>query len=151
MGFFDKIKGAVKAVTGGAAKVTMEVQPETASPGSTVGVKLEVTSTGGEVKSAGMFIDLRGTENLRVKKNASQQLTNDLVLSKSTFNQEFQIAPEFVLGADETKLFEGTFEIPADIQPSYSGVYSTHTWEIRGRMEARGNDPDTGFQLYSIR
>lgn len=150
MGLLDKLKGAVNAVTGGAAKVTIEFQPALAYPGDTVKVKITTTSTGQEVKSKGIFVDLRGVEELALKKGDANTLEGDLTLSKTTFEQEFKIAPELVLAANETKTFEGSFQIPAGVQPTFKGTWARYTWEIRGRMEAFGNDPDSGFQPFMV-
>src|SRR5262245_18082601 len=69
MGFLDKIKGAVNAVTGGAAKVTMEFKPSVAFPGDVIAVKITATSTGQQVKSKGVFVDLQGVEGINIKAN----------------------------------------------------------------------------------
>jgi sporulation-control protein spo0M len=144
MGFFDKLKSAAQAVTGGAAKVTIEYQPQVVMAGDAVTVKISCTSTGAEVKSKGVFVDLRGLESVNVDKNEAN--TDHLVhTSKATFQQEFQIAPALTLGAGETKLFEGAISLPPTLQPSFQGHYTEHKWEIRGRLEAFGNDPDSGW------
>src|SRR3990172_3375379 len=122
MGFLDKLKGAVNAVTGGSAKVTMDFQPATAFPGDAVLAKISVQSTGAEVKSKGVFVDLLGTEHVNIK--------------KPSVEQSFQLAPDFVLAANETKLFEGTITLPSNLQPSYQGPFARHEWTIRGRVEA---------------
>ena len=145
MGFMDKIKGAVKAVTGGAAKVTVEYPKDPLMPGDSVAVRVTVTSTGGEVKSKGVFIDLRGNERVRINKRESQQLEENLDMSRDTFNEEIQISGEFVLGANETQTIDGQITVPPNVQPSYAGNLAEHRWEIRGRLEARGNDPDSGY------
>jgi sporulation-control protein spo0M len=149
MGFMDKLKGAVAAVTGGAAKVSIEYQPQVAFPGDTVQVKVTATSAGGEVKSKGIFVDIRGLEVLNVDRNFAG--TNiDVHVSKASFEQAFQIAPAFVLPPNETKQFAGSFQIPPTVQPSYKGVNAEHKWEIQGRVEATGNDPDSGWQPLRI-
>jgi hypothetical protein len=144
MGFFDKLKAAAQAVTGGAAKVTIEYQPQVAMAGEKITVKISCASTGAEVKSKGVFVDVRGLESVNVGQNEAS--TDHLVhVSKSTFEQEFQIAPALTLGAGETKLFEGAITLPPTLQPSFKGNYTEHKWEIRGRLEAFGNDPDSGW------
>ena len=144
MGFFDKLKSAAQAVTGGAAKVTLEYQPQVAMAGDAITVKITCTSTGSEVKSKGVFVDIRGLEVITVDKNAA---ANDQAVhaSKNTFEQEFQVAPALVLPPNETKLFEGSVTLPPTAQPSFRGTYAEHKWEIRGRLEAFGNDPDSGW------
>lgn len=150
MGFFDKIKSAVNAVTGGAAKVTIEFQPTTGYAGDQVLVKISVVATGNsEVKSKGMFVDLRSVEEVTIKKNVAGT-DNDIGVSHTTFEQEFKIAPDFVLAGNETKLFEGTIQLPANVQPTYEGHFTQHRWEIRGRMEAFGNDPDSGYLPFRV-
>src|SRR3990170_4011581 len=101
MGFLDKLKGAANAVY----------------PGDVVRVKISATSAGGEVKSKGIFVDLMGSENVKLPKGTVQNHNEEIHAAKTTFQHEFQIAPALVLAAKETKLFEGTFTVPANVQP----------------------------------
>jgi len=150
MGLFDKIKGAVNTVTGGGAKVTMQFDPPTGFPGETVAVKIQATSTGAEVDSKGMFVDLRGTERVDLNRGDAIGLDRSVTASNHTFEQEFPISGPFKIAPNETVEFEGTFTIPPQVQPSYVGARVQHNWEIRGRVEAFGNDPDTGYLAYRI-
>jgi hypothetical protein len=146
MGFFDKLKGAVNAVTGGAATVTIEaLQPAVA--GQSTQVRVSATSTGGEVKSKGIFVDVKGVEEVNiVDPNTKQKVSQ----SKASIEQTFQIAPAFVLGAKEAKSFEGTIQLPASAMPSFRGALAQHVYYIRGRVEAFGNDPDSGWQPLTV-
>lgn len=146
MGFLDKIKGAVSAVTGGGAKVTLEFRPPFAMPGEPVQVRVTATSTGGEIKSKGLYIDLRAVETVRVDKDEVAGAERDVNCSRETFTQEIAISPAFVLAPNETKTFEGVVNLPANCQPSFTGKLTQHEWTIRGRVEAFGNDPDSGYQ-----
>jgi sporulation-control protein spo0M len=149
VGLFDKLKAAVNFVTGGAAKVQIEYTPHTAVAGQPINVKVTATGTA-EVNSGGIFVDLRAVEKVSVSKRDSIELDNDLNLKFETFEQEFKIAEAFVLAKDETKVFEGTITMPANVQPSFNGKYVSHEWEIRGRVEAKGNDPDSGYQPMKV-
>jgi hypothetical protein len=146
MGFLDKMKSVAQAATGGAARVSIEYPSGSVKVGAPLPVKVSVVSTGGEVKSGGIYVDLIAKEHGSVKCNHCGQQAN---VHRDTINQSFAIAPAFVLGANESKVFEGTINLPAG-QPSYSGVV-THEWSIRGRMEAFGNDPDSGFQRIEVK
>jgi sporulation-control protein spo0M len=146
MGIFDKIKDVTNMVTGGGARVTLEYDPQTGFPGDTVSVRITATSTGGQVKSGGVFVDLQAVERVRVSR-ASEA---DVQTSHTTFNQEFRIAPAFTLAPNETREFEGVVRLPPNVQPSFSGRYTQHEWTIRGRVEATGNDPDSGFQPFRM-
>ena len=157
MGILDKLKAAAAAVTGGAAKVTLEYEPRGALPGDTIRVKVTAASAGAEVKSGGVFVDLRAEERIRVPRSAVAMQTKDSAFSmgdihveKNTFEQAFQIAPPLVLAPNETKQIEGTVQVPAGLEPSYRGPLSEHRWEIRGRLDAFGNDPDSGWQPLRI-
>jgi ribosomal protein L31 len=145
MGLMDKLKGAMHAVTGGAATVTIEFSPSFLYPGDSMQVRVTATSTGAEVKSKGVFVDLRGWEEVRVKNTGSNQ-TGFSTTSTSTHEKQIQIGGEFVLGPKETKSFEAQVQVPLGVHPSYTGPNAKHQWEIRGRIEAWGNDPDSGFK-----
>jgi hypothetical protein len=142
MGIFDKLKSAVNAVTGGAATVNIDVGAGVIMPGDPVSVKVTATSTGAEVKSKGVFVDVKGEEQVTiVDPNTKQKISQ----SKKTLEQVFQIAQPFVLGAKETKVFEGTIQLNPGAMPSFNGSLAQHAYFIRGRLEAFGNDPDSGF------
>jgi hypothetical protein len=147
MGFFDKLKSAVNAVTGGAAKVTVEVLQPSAVAGEPTKVRVTTTSTGAEVKSQGIFVDVKGEEQVNIVDPSTKQKVSQ---SKATIEQTFQIAPALVLAANESKSFEGTIQLPASALPSFEGALAKHVYWIRGRMEAFGNDPDSGFQPLKV-
>jgi hypothetical protein len=147
MGFMDKLKGAVNAVTGGGAKVLLEFSPAFVHAGDTVKVKVTVTSTGTEVTSAGCFVDLLGREEVRVKPSGQSSHHTE---SATSLDQAFPLAPAFVLAPNETKVFEGSFQMPAGHQPSFTGAHSKHEWQIRGRIDVKGNDPDSGYQTLRV-
>jgi hypothetical protein len=130
MSIIDKMKGAMNSVTGGGATVTLE-HSGTFKGGSTITVKVGATSTGAEVKSKGVYIDLRGK-----KKSTVGQVTGNVVAAA---NHEFKIGEDFTLAAKESKQFEALVQIPADIDPELD-------WEIRARIDTFGNDPDSGFK-----
>lgn len=149
MGFFDKIKGAVQAVTGGAANVDI-TYAERATAGSTVAVKVTVTSKGSEIKSKGVYVDFTGHEQVHVTKKDDAKLAEDLRVGASHSAQEFQIAPALTLAAGETKTFEGTIQLPPTLQPTFAGRYAQNQYQLRGRLEATGNDPDSGWKPIRI-
>ena len=141
MGFFDKIKGAVHAVTGGAA--TVEIQyAERVTAGQAVPVKVTVTSKGAEIKSKGVFVDFRGVERVTISKRDDSNLSQDYHRSADHSAQQFQLCGEFVLGAGESRVVEGTINLPS----SFEGRFTKNVYEVQGRLEAKGNDPDSGWK-----
>ena len=150
MGLFDKLKDVANMVTGHAARVTLEYEPKVAFPGEDISVRITATSTGSQVKSGGIFVDLRAIERVSVNHTSSSGSYETVQNSHTSFEQEIQIAPAFVLGANETKAFKGTVRLPTNAQPTFSGYYAKHEWAIRGRVEATGNDRDSGFQVFRV-
>ncbi|HEX8437777.1 hypothetical protein [Archangium sp.] len=145
MGLFDKLKDVANLVTGGAARVSLEYSPSVASPGETLTVRVTATSTGAQVKSGGVFVDLRAVETVRLPRGMATGVDQPIHTSHTGFEQQFPIAPAFTLAPNETKVFEGQVRLPSNAQPSFAGHYTQHEWSIRGRVEATGNDPDSGF------
>jgi sporulation-control protein spo0M len=146
MGLLDRLKNATNAVSGGAARVSVEYSPSVALPGDTVSVRITATSTGSQVKSGGAFVDLRAVETVRLSVvNVSSAGTSSTRSSYTSFEQQFPIAPAFTLAPNETKVFEGQVRLPSNVQPSFEGHFAQHEWAIRGRVELTGNDPDSGF------
>lgn len=141
MGIFDKVKGALNAVTGGAAKVQFLFGPAIMFPGEQVEVGLSAASTGQEVQSKGVFIDLSATELVDFKDGSG----NHVRYQEQTFYREIQVAPAFTLGPGESRQFQIVFLLPVEARPSFAGKLSRNQWQIRGRVEAFGNDPDTGW------
>jgi len=146
MGFLDKMKSVGSAITGGAARVSLEYPQRPLKIGEPIQVKVTVVSTGKEVKSGGIYVDVHAAETGQVKCKHCQQMAP---INNQTVKQSIPIAPAFVLQPNEMKSFEATIQIPTG-QPTYNGNIR-HEWKIRGRMDAFGNDPDSGFQVIEVR
>lgn len=146
MGFLDKLKSAGSAMTGGSARVSIEYPHQPLRSGDPLSVKVTVVSMGKEVKSAGVFVDITAAETGQVQCNQCQ---NHVSVNRETVNQSIPVGSAFVLQPSESKTFEGTVQIPMG-QPTYNGQIR-HEWKIRGRLEAFGNDPDSGFQVIEVR
>ncbi|PTL75250.1 hypothetical protein [Vitiosangium sp. GDMCC 1.1324] len=150
MGLFDKLKDVANMVTGGAARVSIEYEPQVAFPGENISVRITATSTGAQVKSGGVFTDLRAVERVNLPRGTTVGVEQPIQTSHTTFEQELRIAPAFTLAPNETKVFEGVVTLPSSAQPSFTGRYAQHEWSIRGRIEVTGNDPDSGFQAFRV-
>jgi len=146
MGILDKMKSVGQAMTGGAAKVSIEYPHQPMKLGESFAVKVTVVSTGKEVKSGGVFVDIHAVESGQVK---CKQCGHTNPIQNDHVKQAIPIAPAFVLQPSESKTFEATVQIPMG-QPTYNGQVRNE-WKIRGRLEAFGNDPDSGFQNIEVR
>lgn len=150
MGFLDKLKGAANLVTGGAAQVQIAWEPRVAFPGDSVNVRITATSKGSDVKVGAVWVDLHGSEVARLPKGTVTNVERDVDFLRLTTDQKFKLAEGLVIAGGQTHVFEGSFQVPLGAQPSLDGQFIDHRWEIRGRLETFGNDPDSGFQPFKI-
>lgn len=155
MGVFDKLKAATQAMTGGAAKVSIAYPLQAVFPGEPMAIQITVMSSGGEVKSQGVFVDLVAQEHVTASENATcprcqNKFSTPVREAKKTFEQSFPVAPAFVLSPGETRAFPVMLPVPSGAQPTYAGPQTHHEWKIRGRMQSFGNDPDSGFQVLRV-
>jgi|GEM_PF-1097088 len=149
MGIFDKVKDTVKGaasavgdaakgvtdkVTGKGAVVELEHVGEL-TPGGTVNVKITVKSTGHAVKAEGIAIDLYGEDDLD---EGLLEKARETVMREKGPKHLFKIGEPFTVEAEGTKVVEGSFTLPAELPEDL-------VWLIRARVEAFGNDPDTGW------
>jgi sporulation-control protein spo0M len=141
MGFLDKVKGALNAVTGGAARVQFTYGPQVMFPGEPVKLGVTATSTGQEVQSKGLFVDLAATELVDFRDASDTHVR----YQEQTFYREIQVAPAFVLAPGQSRQFDVVFLLPPEARPSFTGKLSRNQWQIRARVEAFGNDPDSGW------
>jgi sporulation-control protein spo0M len=146
MGFLDKVKSVGSAITGGAAKVSIEYPSQAFKPGDSLAVKVTVVGLDKEVKSNGVYVDIHAAEAGQIKCNKCGQM---IQVRHETIKQAVPVGPAFVLQPNETKVFEATIQLPMG-QPSYNGQVR-HEWKIRGRLDAFGNDPDSGFKVIEVR
>jgi len=147
MGLLDKMKSVGQAMTGGGAKVSLEYPIKPLRAGETLPVKVTVVNVSGkELKSGGVFVDIHATESGQVKCKHCGQMTQ---VNNDSVKQSIPVGPAMVLQPGETKVYEANIQVPSG-QPSYNGVVS-NVWKLRGRMDAFGNDPDSGFQTVEIR
>lgn len=150
MGLFDALKGAVDSMTGGAAHVTVEYAMTPFVPGQEVRVIIRVTSTGGQVNSNGVFLDIWARETGRVHvsihcSHCGNNASGWDTFSETTYEAQLPVSPPFTLGAGQGAVFEARFGVPGGVPGTYQGVHVRHEWLVRGRLDAFGNDPDSGF------
>ena len=53
------------------------------------------------------------------------------------------------IGLNETMvgiLIGRMIAVPPTLQPSFEGRWTKNLYQVRGRLEAKGNDPDSGYK-----
>ncbi len=137
--------GFLNFITGGAAKVEITL-PAVAFPSLPIAVKIHVTATDAFTCTS-VFLDVSGSEHVQVR---PQGATADVTATTSTLTHSVAVAPGFTLAKGETKELVGVVTLPPGSQPSYHGKHARHVWTIQARLEAKGNDPDSGWKEIRI-
>lgn len=150
MGFLDKMADAFNPITGGGAVVNIAYPRHPIKVGEWVGVKVYVTSTGGEIKTNGVFVDFKAAEQGRVNgygrcPHCNKNGYTTVEVNTTTVDVAVPLASPFVLPSNEQRDFEGTVQVPPG-SPTYRSRYIDHLWYIRGRLDTFGNDPDSGYK-----
>ena len=109
-----------------------------------------MTSTGGEFKTNGVFVDFLAAERGRVNgfgrcPHCHETGYTTVEVNTTTVDVAVPLASPFVLGANEQRDFEGNVQVPPG-SPTYRSRYINQLWYIRGRLDAFGNDPDSGYK-----
>ncbi len=137
MGLFDKAKNFM---TGGHAKVKIELPP-IAFPSTPITVKVIAEATA-DFDCNGVFVDVSATESASFKPAGADNTVNH---SASTYSTTVQIGPAFKMAKGETKEWTGVITLPRDVQPTFKGKSMKHLVSACGRLDTKGNDPDSGF------
>lgn len=161
MGFFDTIKGLGRAITGGGAKVQVNIAPATTKAPFRVSVQVQVADADIEVKN--VYLLLRSQEEVRIDKKGlmravsanvrdalSDGRLDGVVLREKTSDFRVNISGQATLKANQEYSFEAEVSLPADARPSYKGVKCDHVWSLQAGLDAFGNDPDSGWVEFQV-
>lgn len=103
-----------------------------------------------------MYLKVKSVEEVTVPRselprNGGQSATFDLHLDREiTPKTEFQVAEAQVLNAGQTYHWTYTVELPGNPAPTFLGHYVRHEWKFMAGLDAKGNDPDSGWQSVAL-
>lgn len=156
MGFLDKLKQAKNFITGGGADVSINFDSDTVGLGETLKITIMVAVKDADLNMDKAYIKVRSTEKVSVTDrdfDDGRTRTEQVRDSVKTWEQE--IALEDVgaqkLEANQSYTWEGEVEIPDHVEPSYRGKNAQHKYEIFVGLDVPGNDPDSGWQPFTVR
>jgi len=156
MGFFDKLKSVAKYMSGGGAKVTMEVlDPAMDRPFK---VRIHAAVADAEFKIDHVYLYLRAEEKITFPKDripkkegeATSPTTSDLTEDVQTFKHEIRVTGPETLAANGQYDWETEVSLPAGLNPSYYGRNATHKYFALAGLDAPGNDPDSGWIEFRV-
>lgn len=152
MGFLDKLKSVKNMVTGGGAKISLEVDRSIA-PGERVAVTVRCQVEGAAISATKVYVAVRGVETVNlVHRDSDTRGDRDRVHdTEVTFSKEFQIHGAVALPANSTHEWRGEVQLPSNVQPTYRGKHAKHEWEVLAAIDVAGNDPDSGWVDITVR
>ena len=154
MGFLDKLKSMKNMVTGGGAKVSLQLD-RTISPGEKVAVLVRCQVEGGDISASKVYVAVRAVETVDLvhrDRDRGQRGDKDRVHDDEvTFSQEFTIHGAVQLAANSTQEWRGEITLPNNVQPSYRGKHAKHEWSVLAAIDVSGNDPDSGWVEIKVR
>ena len=154
MGFFNKVKGAVSKLTGGGAKVTVMVNGNELKGDINITINAEVKDNPIEIKK--VYLWVKSVEKVDVPKNSLPQKMREsaafgLNLSNDRFpKKEYVVAEAQTLEGKQSYTWSIDIKLDGDVVPSYNGQFAHHEWLFYAGLDAKGNDPDSGWQKFDL-
>jgi hypothetical protein len=151
MGLFDKLKSIKNAVTGGAAKVYVDVSGENMKEPFSVTVRAQ--STGGDVKYDRVYLKVEGIEQVEVPdvdvvydEDGDSHRKREIVGARHTsFESDYTVASAGVIAENGQEEWTIEVELPSNALPVFRGRYTRHYYRVFAGLDCFGNDPDSGW------
>ena len=157
MGFLDKVKGLAKSITGDWATVTVHVE-EPAQRATSAKATVEVAVKDNAISIDAVILEVRCEEKIDIPDaEVSPRRSDDddeKVRARSTetaVEHEVRVAARGRPAAGSSTTFTGEIPISTTAPPSFVGRHARYQWQIRARLDMRGNDPDSDWQTFDVR
>jgi len=149
MGIFDKIKSVANMVTGGGAKVSVEVEnPSLKAPFK---VNIRATIAGADLKISKVYLWVKSVEkvtarNVEVAKSGGGTEKQDVQSEEDICQKmEFVVDGAQTLAAKQDYQWSKEIQLPLNATASYYGKNAKHEWLFYAGIDVTGNDPDSGW------
>ncbi len=152
MGFLAKMKSIANAVTGGAAKVSVAIEPW--DFGEPLRVTIRATAKDAEVPFNRVYLVVEGVESIEIPDfefsfedgSGERGSLRQVVRARhTTIRQEFEVASAGSLQAEQSGEWTVEIELPENAAPTYNGRFAEHHYQVFAGLDTKGNDPDSGW------
>jgi len=157
MGIWDTIKKAKNYMTGGGAKLYIDlVEEPRLRQAFKVEVRLDIDDA--EIEVDRIYLALRFTEHVQMeisttdatgKSHSSTERKQNIL-----FKEDIVLDEMLILNADEQYSYETTIKLPPEVLPAFEGVNAKFTWSLQAIIDKAGNNPESKLiyfePLYSI-
>jgi hypothetical protein len=155
MGLMDKLKAAKSSITGDWASLALSFEP--AARGGSVTATTDVTVKAQPISVDGIVIEVRCEEIIDIPNasahdgdGTSSGNLRRVTSTESVVTKDVKVSGPIELAAGSTTTFSGEIPIPASAPPTLDGRFARYEWQIRARVEMKGNDPDSGWQTLQV-
>ena len=156
MGLMDKLKNVKSSLTGDWAVVTVDASP--VARGGTLAAKTEVTVKSQEISIEGIVIEVRCHEYIDIPDAIVWEDSGASTISGTrraqgeadVVTKEVRVSGPTTLAAGSSSTYSGELQIPTNAPPTMHGRHARYEWEVRARVEMKGNDPDSGWKSLQV-
>jgi hypothetical protein len=155
MGLMDKLKAVKSNLTGDWATVAVQFEP--VARGGTLKVTAEVIVKDQAISIDGVVIEVRCEEIIDIPDasvydtgGALSSGTRRATNSETVVSKEVKVSGAAELAAGSTTSFSGELPVPTTAPPTMQGRFTRYEWQVRARVEMKGNDPDSGWQSMQV-
>jgi hypothetical protein len=150
MGLFDKIKQAANFVTGGGASVTIAPEGSEFDKSASIKVKITAQIKDATLSATAAYLDIRTREYVSLRKSINGK-TENIHEEHVGYTHKVQAVITTPLEGKQSYDWEVEFTLPSNAQPTYHGTMAHQVWEIKGALDVKGNDPDSGWIEIRVR
>jgi hypothetical protein len=157
MGLMDKLKAVKSNLTGDWASVSIQFEP--VGRGGTLKASTSVTVKDQAISVDGVVIEVRCEEIIDIpnatvyENNSSTSIgtgTHRATNSEAVVTKEAKVSGPAELAGGSTTTYSGELVIPTTAPPTMQGRFARYEWQVRARVEMKGNDPDSGWQSFQV-
>jgi len=150
MSFYDAIINIKNLVTGGSAKVLLEI--DSAKRDKPFNITMRVIVADEKLEIEGAYLIIQSVEDIRMPNNhapikdAEGFKKKEIVSSHTvTSEQKIEISEKLELEGNEEYVWNAIAELSPNNQPAYEGKYCKHHYRAKAYIDCYGNDPDSGW------
>jgi hypothetical protein len=156
MGLMDKLKAVKSNLTGDWANVTIQFDP--VGRGGSMNVTTDVSVKDKEISIDGVVIEVRCQEIIdnpnatvfEANSSTSRSATGRATSDQEVVEKKVSVSGPVTLAAGSSTTYSGSIEVPKSAPPTMNGRYARYEWQVRARLEMKGNDPDSGWQSFQV-
>ena len=150
MGLFDKLKQATNFITGGGANITLAPEGSEFDKAAPIKVRITAQIKDAPLNATSVYMDIRAREYVSLHKNINGKNEN-INEDHISFTHKVQTVLTAALEGKQTYDWELEFSLPSNAQPTFHGTMAHQVWEIKGALDVKGNDPDSGWIEIRVR